>query len=362
MAKVTDETEIWSDDEIMKTEEAEEEEADVIKYDIYHYPADYTLSTYLDKWNNKQLIIPEFQRNFVWGQVQASKLIESFLLGLPVPPVFLYKEKGTNKLLVLDGQQRIFSVIRYFKNEFDERIFRLKGVNDKWQGKVFEKLDESDRFQLIDSVLRAIVVQQIDPEDDTSVSQIFERLNTGGVNLNTMEVRKCVYSGEFYDLLDKLNRLETWRKLISKPKLDKRLRDVEFILRICALHDELDKYEKPMKLFLTNYMVTINKKLSANERKERLKGIEELFTKACEYLLVNVGEKPFHIRNRLNYAVMDSTMYCVCKAVDRDIKGLKGKFTRMLRDEDYVEFVTHNTSDEKIVKERFAIAEKYLLS
>lgn len=361
MTKDIDETEIWSDNEIMETEETEEEEADVIKYDIAHYPADYTLPNYVDKWNERQLIIPKFQRSFVWGQIQASKLIESFLLGLPVPAVFLYKEKGTNKLLVLDGQQRIFSVIRYFRNEFDEKIFRLKGVNEKWEGKVFEELEESDRFQLIDSVLRAIVVQQIDPEDDTSVSQIFERLNTGGVNLNAMEVRKCVYSGGFYDLLDKLNRLEAWRRLIGRPKLDKRLRDVEFILRICAFNAGLDTYEKPMKLFLTKYMVEV-KKLGAKERKRKLKDIGELFTKACEYLVVNVDEKPFHIRNRLNYAVMDSTMYCACRAVDRGVKEFKGKFKRLLRDKSYVESVTYNTSDERTVKSRFSIAKRYLLS
>jgi len=84
VAKEIYETEIWPDEEIMQTEESEAEEADVTTYNISHYPADYTLSTYLDKWNNKQLLIPQFQRNFVWGQVQASKLIESFLLGLPV--------------------------------------------------------------------------------------------------------------------------------------------------------------------------------------------------------------------------------------------------------------------------------------
>jgi len=354
-------TEIWSSEEIMETEEPEEEEADVITYEISHYPADYTLSTYLDKWQNGQLIIPEFQRNFVWGQVQASKLIESFLLGLPVPAVFLYKQRKTNKLLVLDGQQRIFSTIRYFKNEFEERIFRLRGVNQKWEGKVFEELVERDRYQLVDAVLRAIVVQQLDPKDDTSVFQIFERLNTGGVNLSAMEVRKCVYSGEFYNLLDRLNRLEVWRKLVGKPKLDRRLRDVEFILRICALHDRLDKYEKPMKKFLSDYMIEING-LAKNERKKRLEDIGLLFTKGCEYLLKEVGEKPFHLRNRLNYAVMDSTMYCVCEVINGGVKDFKNRFKRLLKDDSYIESATYNTSDEKTLKERFSIARKYLLS
>ena len=361
MVKDTYETEVWPDEEIMQTEEAEEEEADVTTCNISHYPADYTLKTYLDKWDNKQLLIPEFQRNFVWGQVQASKLIESFLLGLPVPAIFLYKERKTNKLMVLDGQQRIFSTIRYFKNEFDEKIFRLKGVDGRWEGKVFEELAESDRYQLEDAVLRAIVVQQLDPNDDSSVFQIFERLNTGGVNLNAMEVRKCVYSGEFYNLLDELNRLHAWRALIGKPKPDRRLKDIEFILRTCAFHDGLDKYEKPMKRFLNMHMIKINK-LTKKERNKCLQGIRQLFTDSSEYLLEEVGEKPFHLRSRLNYALMDSVMYCACEAVNSKVKGFKGKFQRLLKDANYIETVTYNTSDEITVRQRFAIARKYLLS
>ncbi|HIH8983294.1 TPA: DUF262 domain-containing protein [Serratia marcescens] len=93
-----------------------EDEQDISVYQISSYPADITLKGYLDKWDGKQLIIPEFQRNYVWDQVKASKLVESFLLGLPVPGVFLYKNKGSNKLSVIDGQQRIISAIRFFKN------------------------------------------------------------------------------------------------------------------------------------------------------------------------------------------------------------------------------------------------------
>ena len=361
VSRVIDDTETWNDDDIMQTEEAEEEQADVIKYEIAHYPADYPLSAYLDRWNSGQLVIPKFQRSFVWGQVQASRLIESFLLGLPVPPVFLYKERRTNRLLVLDGQQRIFSVIRFFKNEFDERIFRLKGVGEEWEGRVFEELDESDRFRLTDSVLRAIVVQQVDPRDDTSVFQIFERLNTGGVNLNAMEVRKCVYAGGFYDLLEELNKLEEWRRLIGKPKSDRRLRDVEFILRILAFHARLDEYEKPMKQFLNYCMIEVNK-MSAGRRKKHLSEIEMLFAQACAYLIEEVGEKPFHLRGRLNYAVLDSIMYCVFRAAERKLARFRSRYDNLLQDQDYINAVTYNTSDEKIVRQRFSIARTYLLN
>ena len=342
----------WSKD-IMETEESEIEEADVIKYSITHYPADYTLGTYLDKSQSGQLIIPEFQRNFIWGIVQASKLMESFLLGLPVPAVFLYKQKNTNKLLVLDGQQRIFSAVRFLKNEFGERIFRLKGVDERWEGKTFEELNEADKFQLLDAVLRAVVVQQLSSDDDTSIYQIFERLNTGGVNLNAMEVRKCVYLGEFMNLLIEMNKDSNWRRLIGKPEIDTRFRDVEFILRILAFRDNYEKYEKPMKHFLNKYMAGINKKEDG-----KLAGFNkttrEEFKLVCKDLFDMIGEKPFHLRGRLNYAVMDSTMYCVFLAVKAQgkITDFRERFKRMMGDELYIESVTYNTSDEREVKQR----------
>ena len=90
------------------TEEAEEDEAlPPSSYEIFSYPADTTLKGYLDQWDNKQLFIPQFQRNYVWDQTRASKLIESFLVGLPVPPVFLYKPATTKSFWIIDGHQRI---------------------------------------------------------------------------------------------------------------------------------------------------------------------------------------------------------------------------------------------------------------
>lgn len=351
-------TEKWEVDE---TEERQEDEQDVVTYQIAYYPADYTLRGYLDKWVSEQLYVPPFQRNYVWDQVQASKLIESFLLGLPVPGVFIYKERITNKLQIIDGQQRIQTVVRYFQNDFDDRAFRLKNVLPKWNGKRYQDLDEADRFQLDDAVLRATVVQQLDPDDDSSIYQIFERLNTGGMKLTPMEIRKCVYLSEFYTLLEEINTLEPWRKLIGKPQLDKRLRDVEFILRILALRERLDKYEKPMKKFLNDYM-SDKKKLDGEALRKFLEVTRTEFTKTFDYVFEQLGEKAFHLRGRLNYAVMDSTMGIAFSALQAGISDLSERFKKLKKDKTYFEHVTLNTSDEKSVKERFALAAKYLTS
>lgn len=345
--------------EVETTEDAEEAEQDVLTYHISYYPADLTLKGYLDKYKHDQLIIPPFQRNYVWDQVKASKLIESFLLGLPVPGVFLYKEKQTNKLQVIDGQQRILSAVRFFRNEFDESIFRLKKVHSKWDGKTYDELDESDRLQLDDTVLRATIVQQLDPDDDSSVYHIFERLNTGGINLNPMEIRKCVYSGPQFTLIDELNQIPAWRKLIGQAKPDKRLRDLELLLRVLALADAWSNYKKPMKRFLNEFLAK-KKKLPEADRTRWLAETKDNFARVTDYVLLQLGEKPFHLRGRLNYAAMDSSLIASEKALKQGIVDLKARYDRLVADEDFEVWTTTDTSDEKVVTQRIAKAIQYL--
>lgn len=343
-----------------RTEEDDDSRGEVDPYQISFFPADFTLGGYLSKKESGQLTIPPFQRNYVWDVVKASRLIESFLLGLPVPGVFLYKEKKTNRLQVIDGQQRITSAIRYFQGTFDDRVFRLKGVQPKWNGKTFEELDESDRFQLQDAVLRATVVQQLDPEDDSSVYHVFERLNTGGVNLNPMEVRKCVYFGDYFELLSELNLLPAWRKILGKEQPDKRLRDVELLLRVLAFGYEGETYEKPMKQFLNRHMRLV-RRLKDAELQKHIAHARERFTEIVDILLDALGERPFHLRQRLNYAVTDAVMGVLFSAKEFSAAGLKVGYARLTADEEFLDAVSVSTSDDKQVKTRRAVAARLLV-
>jgi len=343
----------------LETQDKSEDEVDMSVYQISSYPADITLKGYLEKWNKKQLVIPEFQRNYVWDQAKASKLIESFLLGLPVPGVFLYKDKATNKLAVIDGQQRIMSAIRYFNNEFDEKIFRLKSVLPKWANKTYGDLDESDQYQLDDIVLRATVVQQLDPDDDSSIYHIFERLNTGGINLNPMEIRRCVYYGALMDALAELNDYPAWRNILGKAKPDKRLRDIELILRVLALHNNWDNYEKPMKGFLNSFLTRFNK-LAAADKTEELESLKENFKSTCDFIEDQLSEKPFNLRGRMNYAVLDSIMVTVMESSSIE-DGFHDRYLSLISDEDYLSAVSVSTSDEKVVKLRMEKCHEILI-
>lgn len=345
--------------DIDQTESPEADEQDIFSYQISYYPADFTLKGYLDKQDSGQLVIPQFQRNYVWDQVKASKLIESFLLGLPVPGVFLYKERQTNKLQVIDGQQRILSAIRFFKNEFDEKIFRLKNVNPRWEGRTYKELEEADQYQLNDTVLRATVVQQLDPQDDSSIYHIFERLNTGGINLNPMEIRRCVYFGRFFSFLEDLNQIESWRLLLGKPIVDKRLRDVELVLRVLALSQRYSSYEKPMKRFLNSFM-QLHQRMNEQDLTDAIRRQRDSFENACDRIVGALGEKPFHLRGRLNFAVMDSVIAATIAYPQVSGDKLKNAFDQLVADHDFVDKATRNTSDEATLQGRFAKAFHYI--
>lgn len=354
---------VQEQDEILveETEESDTEEQDLLRYEIASYPSDMTLQVYNDKWNSNQIVIPPFQRGYVWDQVQASKLIESFLLGIPVPGVFLYKERGTNKLVIIDGQQRILSAVKFFQGLFEERRFRLKKVRSDWEGKTFEELSEPDQLQIKDSILRATVVQQLDPADNSSIYHIFERLNTGGLKLSPMEIRKCVYSGEFFSTLEELNLDHNWREILGRELPDKRLRDVEFILRILALRYHSEEYEKPMKSFLNYFMIEVNRK-EGEDLDNAIDEIREVFTRACSSISNTLGEKPFHLRGRINLGLMDSVMTMFSFVDETDLPNIQPKYQELLSDQQYIQDVTQNTSDTAVVKNRFRRARSKLLT
>lgn len=130
-----------------------------------------------------------------------------------------------------------------------------------------------------------------------------------------MEIRKCVYFGDLFSLLEELNFDENWRKIIVKPKPDKRLRDVEMVLRCLVLHREWKEYDKPMKGFLNAFM-SKTKKLPEEEKAVLLKQLREVFIQTCEAIANNLPDKPFHLRGRINYAAMDSIFNAVAQSAE----------------------------------------------
>ena len=343
----------------------EAEELPFVEYDITTYPADYTLSVLWQMFNNKDITSPSFQRGYVWSQRQASALIESFLMGLPVPPVFFYID-SENKNLVIDGQQRLMSIFFFFDGFFGQenergkrQVFRLYGLNKKspFFNLRFEDLQEQDKRKLEMTVLRVINIRQLSPNnDDSCMYHIFERLNTGGTPLSSQEIRNCVYRGAFFDKLLELNKEPAWRTLLGKKTTDRHLTDVELMLRAFGLRYMQGEYDKPMKEFLN--------KVSARYRRTEGGDVEKFvkdFPKACEVIMKKLPDRPFAVRGPFNTSIFDSIFCTVLKHVDNLPTDLRERYDKLIDDQQFVEYTTLATTDTKILKSRLEYVESFLI-
>ena len=327
----------------------------VAMYKIVSYPADFTLRVLHEKWKDDELIISKFQRKFVWTATQASRLIESFLMGLPVPEIFLYKE-ASQRQVVIDGHQRLRSVFSFFEGQLpDGRPFYLQGVNQRWLGKTYEELEDPDSRRLRDSVLRSIFVQQVDPKDDTSVYHVFERLNTGGTSLTPQEVRNCVYHGPFNDFLVSLNENAEWRRIIGSASPDKRMRDIELIARFFALAEAHRQYSKPMKDFISRFM-------GKHQQSTDNATFAAMFDRTVAAVLQSLGTKPFHVKRGLNAAVYDSVMVAFATSAKPAHGDIRQRYVRLLADGSYAKAVTSGTTDEESVLTRIQRARQHLFT
>jgi hypothetical protein len=335
-------------------------------YEIATYPADFTLEVLKTKWDAGDLVIPPFQRGFVWSQAQASKLIESFLVGLPVPSIFLYTDRDSERSLVVDGQQRLRTIFYYFEGHFGEEhggrrtVFRLTGLADDspFARKTYSELEASDdpaARRLRNSVLRAFMIRQLNPGDDTSIFHIFERLNTGGTLLHNQEVRNAVCNGPFNDLLHELNALPAWRELLGKPKIDSRMRDVELILRFFALHHAADRYEKPMKDFMSRYMRT-----HARADPALIEQYRAEFTRTLSAVTEHLPRRPFHLYAGFNSSAYDSVFCAFASHLDVIPRDIATRYEDLAKSSGLEALVRGGTTDVEQVRGRLQLASQAL--
>ena len=301
--------------------------SDEITSDLISAPADWSISTLLEYLDQGYVYFPEFQRNYVWDKNKASKLIESFILGLPVPQIFLYKT-GKNKYQVIDGQQRILSLYFFKAGRFPKKFiktslknlgennkkfiteeefrnsehfegFKLKFPKDPYRSvenslinKSYDELEESNAFGTY--TIRIMIIQRgisNDSLNDESIYEIYNRLNSGGINLNYQEIRMGIGMSDFMmKLVKEVNPMPEWRSIFGKDTQDPRYKDIESLLRLCAAGDSileelllgdlvLDKegiipYNAPMSKFLNAYSEKA-KKFNENDIKDRIDKIKK---------------------------------------------------------------------------------------
>ncbi len=341
----------------------EDKEEVPVEFDISISPSDPTLENLHGQIDRNDIIIPDYQRKFVWNMNQSSRLIESFLMGLPVPQVFLYVNQES-QLEIIDGQQRLLSIYYFLDGFFDKfnnvhkhRKFKLKGLKNRpeYNGKAFVDLSDRDQRRLRNMSLRAINIKQIYPDKhNNSVFHIFERLNTGGTNLKPQEIRNAIYRGEIVTTLRKLNDNPHWRKMLGMEKPDRSERDVELLLRVFSLFHNWNEYEGPMLRHL-NKTQDKNRDFDSDHANAFL----SRFPQAAK-LLSDAIEKPFQPSQRVNTAVLDSVMVAVMENTNLTQEQIKTNYPLLLESESFGHCIVGGTADKGKVTLRHEIARDIL--
>lgn len=223
---------------------------------LRHFTADFDVAGIVRRMNDENFVVPSynpppdshagyagFQRDYVWSKKQKDRFIESLLLSYPVPGVFLVEQPGRT-YLVLDGQQRIRTLTEFVNgtDTANDRVFRLRYASEDgpFANKSFAELNDADRNLLLNAFIQVTVVVPKSPGRLQGVYQLFERINSGGTNLQPQEIRVALYAGSRVDAVRAMNLDSNWRALFGP--LHSRMKDAELVLRYLALREVATRY------------------------------------------------------------------------------------------------------------------------
>ncbi|UDM73550.1 DUF262 domain-containing protein [Vagococcus fluvialis] len=245
-----------------------------IDYDIRDFTIDYLVTQFA----SDRFFIPEYQRQFVWNDNTQARFIESILLGIPIPFLFLAVDDETGNFEIVDGAQRIRTLRRFMGN--DLKLVNLKNLS-KSNGFYFKDLTSSTQRKFENRALRMIVL-----EDKTTVEsrkEIFNRINTAGVRATPVEVRMGTYDGPFIEFVKKLALDELYQKLapMTDTSTDRK-EQYELIFRFFAYSDELENYSDNVKVqdFIDSYA-------KRNQNEFEVDRLEQEFNRTMQFVSKN---------------------------------------------------------------------------
>ena len=359
-------------------DEAEESDATqdipgIERYEIGFYGTDYPVDALYrrlssdDDAEEGDIFIPDFQRGYIWSKKQADGFIESLLIGLPVPGIFLSTDRKTQRRFVIDGGQRLRTIKSFIDGSFKgSTTYKLgKGVHKDFADKSYSDLPPTDRRRFDNAVIHATIVSQDQPQGgDRSLFHLFERLNTGGTPATAHEVRRSLWGGALNDLLGTLAQNGHWRRVYGPAS--SRMKDQELILRFLALHVDGARYgmedERTMKDFLTSFMAR-HRGVAERQGSEWKCAFEEIIA----LIDAALGRKAFRPEGRLNTAVYDAVMvglaYARSNACLPEGAALEEAYNALLQNEAFVVATNSRTSHQPNVEKRLRLArEAFLVS
>lgn len=263
---------------------------------------DFSVATICDYMKNGNIIIPPYQRGYVWGQIQASRLIESLITNCPIPVIYL--SQGSDEILsVIDGNQRLTSILKYIDDEYE-----LHGLTTfpELDGLKYSDMDPRFQRHIKNRTLRCIcILKDTHPQIKFDV---FERLNTGSVKLSAHELRHGLYMGSLMKLIESLSENKMLRAL-TLTKNDKRMKADELVLRFFAFSERWRDYNKPLANFLNIYCEN-NRQMDDIRQNE----LSLLFQRTLNTINEVLGEKAFKTYDannknaKFNAALYDAQM------------------------------------------------------
>jgi len=237
-------------------------------------------------YKNGQLNIqPDFQRDVVWSNASKTRFVDSLIKQLPIPSMCISLDYRTDERLVIDGLQRISSIISFLTDD-DWKLSKLADVDTKISGKTVGYIKEklTSIFERVENLTIPITVLRCDYSKKSHkqyLFTIFHRLNTGGNKLTNQEIRNCIYAGKLNILLRELVQYENFRLMLDLEEgVSYRFAYEELILRLFAFSEKRNDYKGGLANFLNNYMddnKELNEVKSAQKRHNFQRTIDLLY-------------------------------------------------------------------------------------
>ena len=228
----------------------------------------------ISEWNKKGKLVldPDFQRRYVWDNKKMSLFIESLMLGIPIPSILFAEDKKQNKYIVIDGKQRLNSIIKFIASENQGKGFKLTGLEilKNLNGCTYQKLQTKGEFsqylaRFEDAILKCSIVKNY---TEDQLYFIFNRLNTGSVPLSTQELRQSLYPGKFLSYINEFSmNNENLMKVLGIKTPDKRMKDVELVVRYFSFKYYLQQYPNNLNKFFNKTCELLNSQWDSNSNK-----------------------------------------------------------------------------------------------
>ena len=351
------------EDEATQDESVSTEEVTTGKRKIYTDKSDPPISSLFDRFQSGDLVLdPSFQRRKVWDDSQSSKLIESLLLEVPLP-VFYLAEGPDGEQEVIDGQQRLTAFFRFLSNDF---VLKSLKVLPALNGKNFKDLDKANQRLVKNSSIRTILFKK---ESDHNLRfDIFERLNTGAVPLNRQELRNCIYRGPYNRLLIELASDPDFMWLMGLKGPEKRMKDVEYVLRFAAFyHATYLNYKSPIARFLDDDAAAFQN--ASVEEQQKLRNAFKTAVSLIKSLLGKNAFRRFYRGNeedpsghwelqKFNASLYDVLMWSFATKDKNQVMAnldsiREALIVLMTENESFIEAIELGTSSVKMVTKRF---------